>query len=34
MRYQLALSAEDIRDQVWQEFAGVGLLRGDRKSVV
>jgi phosphoenolpyruvate-protein kinase (PTS system EI component) len=29
MRYQLALSAEDIRDQVWQEFAGVGLLRGE-----
>ncbi|MFM7778447.1 MAG: putative PEP-binding protein [Alphaproteobacteria bacterium] len=29
MRYQLALSAEDIRDQVWHEFAGVGLLRGE-----
>ncbi|MBM3588166.1 MAG: hypothetical protein FJX33_10235 [Alphaproteobacteria bacterium] len=28
-RYQLALSAKDIRDQVWQEFAGVGLLRGE-----
>jgi phosphoenolpyruvate-protein kinase (PTS system EI component) len=29
MRYQLALSAEDITDQVWKDFNGVGLLRGE-----